>query len=70
MAAVLDSVTAGSPHDLLLDRQRLTDTLMTGYEDIDPSFRIWLLAKRQFFHERFTRGLEGTLRDGSTPPRE
>jgi len=68
VAAVLNSVAAGSPHDLLLDRQRLTDTLMDGYEDIDPSFRIWLLAKRQSFHERIARGLEGMLRgDGHTP---
>jgi DNA-binding SARP family transcriptional activator/TolB-like protein len=70
VAAVLDSATAGNPHDLLLDRQRLTDTLMAGYDDIDPSFRIWLLAKRQSFHERLTRGLENHLRDGQRHPVE
>jgi DNA-binding SARP family transcriptional activator/TolB-like protein len=64
VTAVLDSVTAGRPHDLLLDRERLTDTLMAGYEDIDPSFRIWLLAKRQFFHERIAHSLQGVLRNG------
>jgi DNA-binding SARP family transcriptional activator len=62
VAAVLDSVTAGIPHDLLLDRQRLTDSLMAGFEEIDPSFRIWLLAKRQFFHERIVHALQGVLR--------
>ncbi len=68
VAAVLESVTAGRPHDLLLDRQRLTDTLMAGYEDIDPSFRIWLMVKRQSSHERIARGLEArAARQPGTP---
>jgi DNA-binding SARP family transcriptional activator len=63
VAAVLQSVEAGRPHDLLIDHQRLTETLMAGYEDIDPSFRNWLQVKRQALHDRIARGLESVLRD-------
>jgi DNA-binding SARP family transcriptional activator len=65
IAAVLDSVDAGSPHELLLDRQCLADTLMAGYEDIDESFRNWLMVKRQSLHNKIAHTLESALRDGS-----
>ncbi len=65
VSAVIDSVEAGNPHELLLDRQRLADTLMAGYDDIDPSFRNWLMVKRQSLQNKMAHTLESTLRDGS-----
>jgi len=65
VAAVLDSVETGKPHELLLDRQRLADTLMEAYDDIDPSFRNWLMVKRQSLQNKMAHTLESTLRDGS-----
>ena len=34
-------------HPLLLDRKRLPETLLCGLEELDPSFRLWLLVQRQ-----------------------
>ena len=62
--AVLESIDVGRPHDLLLDHQRLTETLMAGYEDIDTEFRIWLLAKRQSLQNKIGRVLESALQNG------
>jgi len=63
VAAVLESVAAGRPDDLLLDRERISETLLVGYEDADPSFRVWLLVARESLHRRLTRGLEDQLGD-------
>src|SRR3954447_9357903 len=51
----------GDVHPLLLDRKRLPETLLCGLEELDPSFRLWLLVQRQALHERLARGLEGAL---------
>lgn len=63
---VLDRARNGKAHALLLERQRLLDTLLEEFETIDPAFRVWLLAKRQSFHDRIVRQLETALRDPST----
>lgn len=56
---VLAGVALGSAlHPLLFERERLADTLMEGFDDIDPSFRIWLHGKRQSLFGRIERGLE------------
>ena len=34
---------------------------MAGYDDIDPSFRSWLLVHREGLHQKLTRGLEDQL---------
>jgi DNA-binding SARP family transcriptional activator len=59
--AVLASVAAGRPDDALLDRTRITETLLQGFDDIDPSFRVWLLVCRENLHRRLTRALEDQL---------
>ena len=56
-------------HPLLLNRTRATESLLAGFEDLDPSFRVWLLAKRQTLHERLMRALEGGLADERTEAR-
>lgn len=60
--AVLADAKAGRPHPLLLDHDRLFDSLLEELESIDPAFRVWLLAKRQLFHDRTVALLEDALR--------
>jgi DNA-binding SARP family transcriptional activator/TolB-like protein len=58
---VLERLAAGRPHDLLLDRSRITETLLLGYEDADPSFRVWLLVSRENLRRKLIRGLEDQI---------
>jgi DNA-binding SARP family transcriptional activator len=53
-------------HPLLLNTTGLSDTLLAGYDHLDPSFQDWLRAKRQILHDRIVRGLENGLRDEKT----
>ena len=57
-------------HPLLLNALRAAESLLAGFEDIDPEFRGWLMAKRQTFQDRLLRGLEAGLVSDSTEPRE
>jgi DNA-binding SARP family transcriptional activator len=50
---------------LLLDTFRVSEKLLEGLDDLDPSFRVWLFAKRQAYHDSLLRALETGLREGS-----
>lgn len=60
---VVREAESGRVHPLLLSTPRLADRLLENLDDIDPSFRSWVLAKRQTFHDRLLRLLEDDLRD-------
>jgi DNA-binding SARP family transcriptional activator/TolB-like protein len=63
--AVIKAAEAGQVHPLLLERRNLADELLAGLEDLDPSFRSWLLAKRHTVRDRLLRALENALaKDG------
>lgn len=62
MGAVLAEAEAGRVHPRLLDTPRLPETLLEGLDDLDPSFRVWLLARRQALHDRLMQLLEPRLR--------
>lgn len=64
--SVLESVASGRPADVLLEQVRLTDSLLAGYDDIDPSFRSWIAVQRESLRQKLTRGLEDQL--ASVPP--
>src|SRR6185312_11262505 len=49
-------------HDSVLDQPRIADRLLQDFEDLDPAFRVWLLAKRQTVQDRLVRHLENGLR--------
>lgn len=67
---VLDSARRGIVHPLMLSEKRLAESLMPGLDDVDPSFRAWLLVQRQTLHERLVRHLEDALEaDGTDPAR-
>ena len=59
--SVIEEAEAFRAHPLLLTVPRLTDTVLGGLEDVDPSFRIWLLAYRQTLQDRLLRALESGM---------
>lgn len=59
---VVSAAERGEAHAHLLDRKRLTETLLSGLEEVDPEFRMWLLVQRQNLHERLVRALEDAAR--------
>jgi DNA-binding SARP family transcriptional activator len=64
--AVLRDAEAGHAHALLFEQPRPIEAMLEGFEDLDPSFRVWLLAKRETINNRLLRALEAALRnDGS-----
>jgi DNA-binding SARP family transcriptional activator len=62
---VLREAEAGRAHALLLDRPRLIEAMLEGFEDLDPSFRVWLLAKRETINSKLLRALESAMRNES-----
>jgi DNA-binding SARP family transcriptional activator len=70
VAQVCASTKVGRPHALLLERMRLSETLMTGYEDTDPAFRAWLLVQRESLRQKLIRDLELRLSEDSETPVE
>lgn len=64
--SVMDDAEQGRVHPLLLARQRLTDTLLPGAEDIDPAFRVWLLVQRQSYQERLVQRLERMIAEDAS----
>jgi DNA-binding SARP family transcriptional activator len=70
LRAVLREAEGGRAHPLLLDRQRPVETMLQGFEDLDPSFRVWLLAIREAVNRRLLRALELALRNESADAAE
>ena len=62
--SVIQLAEGGRVHPLLLDTPQLDGRLLEGMDDLDPSFRVWVLAKRQTIHERLMRNLD----EGLTSP--
>ncbi len=69
VADLLAAVAAREVPDLLLREARLAETLLAGFDDLDPSFHGWLTARRQTLHDRLIRGLEDGYRDPALPRR-
>jgi len=59
--SILRQAEDGRVHPLLLDTPHLDEALLEGLDDLDPSFRVWVLAKRQTIQERLMRSLEAGL---------
>jgi DNA-binding SARP family transcriptional activator/TolB-like protein len=51
----------GGVHPLLLNTPDLGEKILEGMDDLDPSFRIWVLAKRQTINDRLMRSLGAGL---------
>lgn len=59
--SVIKAAETGRVHPLLLNTPNLEEHLLEGLDDLDPSFRVWVLAKRQTIHDRLMRGLGAAL---------
>lgn len=59
--AVVRATEGGDVHPLLLNTPRLGERILEGMDDLDPSFRVWVLAKRQTIYEGLMRSLGGRL---------
>jgi len=69
--AVVRAAEAAEVHPLLLERPHLADDFLAGLEDLDPSFRVWVLAKRHTLSDRLLRALEQALaRNLNDPSKE
>ncbi len=67
--SVIQLAESGRVHPLLLDTPQLDGRLLEGMDDLDPSFRVWVLAKRQTIHERLMRNLDEGLTSAHVPCR-
>ena len=65
--SVIQLAEGGRVHSLLLDTPQLDGRLLEGMDDLDPSFRVWVLAKRQTIHERLMRNLDEGLTSAHVP---
>ena len=59
--SIIRLAESGSVHPLLLNTPDLGERILEGMDDLDPSFRIWVLAKRQTIHDRLMRSLGAGL---------
>jgi DNA-binding SARP family transcriptional activator/TolB-like protein len=58
---IIKAAESGSVHPLLLNVPQLDEHILEGLDDLDPSFRVWVLAKRQTIHDRLMRSLGAGL---------
>ena len=59
--SALVSIDAGRPDDSLFTRGRIAESIMTGYDNVDPAFHSWLVEQRQHVAGQMVRGLEEQL---------
>jgi len=59
--SIIRAAESGSVHPLLLNTPHLDETVLEGMDDLDLSFRVWVLAKRQTIHDRLMRSLDAGL---------
>jgi DNA-binding SARP family transcriptional activator/TolB-like protein len=59
--SIIRAAEGGNVHSLLLNTPRLDERILEGMDDLDPSFRVWVLAKRQTIHDRLMRSLGAGL---------
>ena len=58
---IIRGAESGRVHPSLLNTPNLGERILEGMDDLDPSFRIWVLAKRQTIQERLMRSLGAGL---------
>ena len=59
--SIIRLAESGGVHPLLLNTPDLGERILEGMDDLDPSFRIWVLAKRQTISDRLLRSLNAGL---------
>src|SRR5258708_27786356 len=66
--SILQLAGGARVHPLLLNTQRLDERLLEGMDDLDPSVRVWVLAKQQTIRERLMRSLDTAFTAATVPP--
>ncbi len=61
LACIRRALDVGSIHPLLLEHKRFFEGFLAGFDDLDPSFRTWLIVQRQCLHDQAVRRLEEIL---------
>lgn len=61
LESIIKAAESGGVHPLLLNTPNLEEHILEGLDDLDPSFRVWVLAKRQTIHDRLMRSLGPAL---------
>src|SRR3954470_5961876 len=59
--SIIKAAEVGRVHPLLLNTPNIEEHILEGLDDLDPSFRVWVLAKRQTIHDRLMRSLGAAL---------
>ena len=59
--SIVGQAESGGVHPLLLNTPHLDERILEGMDDLDPSFRVWVLAKRQTLLDRLMRNLGAGL---------
>ena len=57
----LESVVGGYPLERLVNETLITETILTGYDNLDPSFGEWLRVQRESIRQQLIRSLETHL---------
>jgi DNA-binding SARP family transcriptional activator/Tfp pilus assembly protein PilF len=65
---IIAAVTIGEVPDSLLRQAHVSETLLDGFDDLDPAFRDWLVGQRHVFHQRLSLAMAKRLADTSVPP--
>jgi DNA-binding SARP family transcriptional activator len=59
--SIIKAAESSIVHPLLLNTRNIEERILEGLDDLDPSFRVWILAKRQTVHDRLMRSLGPAL---------
>src|SRR5260370_2572724 len=59
--SIIEAAESGSVHPVLHNAPDHGERMLEGMDDLDPSFRVWGLAKRQTIHDRLMRSLGAGL---------
>lgn len=70
LRAVQEALDQGRIHPLLQQRTALAQSLLEGFEDIDPAIRTWLLGLRRGLTRQWSRALEALMLRAEAPVAE
>ena len=59
--AILRKLDRNEIDDQLLASKRIAESLLPGFDDLDPEFRVWLAIQRQTLHDRIMIKLEENM---------
>ena len=68
LSNIRQALKDGVVHPVLLERPRIFEDFLAGFDDLDPSFRTWLIVQRQCLHDYASRRLEELIATESDLP--